>query len=164
LPPAFARGVETVRHEWDPGMAALIPAHVTLVYPEEAPSVELLVERLRSASPHVQPFRLRTGTLSGSDTAGVFVDVEDVDGGFRALRDELLRPPFDRVAFVPHVTLVHPRTSSRGAELRSGGPPLPAHQFTARDVAITAFDGVRWAVLQRFPLGRRGGPRPHRPR
>jgi hypothetical protein len=65
-------------------MAAAIAAHVTLVYPQEAPDPALLLERL-----------------------------------------QLLRPPFRPATFVPHVTIVHPRTSRRGRELWESGAYRP---------------------------------------
>jgi len=38
--------LESLRHAWDPVMAARIPTHVTLVYPEESRDHErLLLER-----------------------------------------------------------------------------------------------------------------------
>ncbi len=81
----------------------------------------------------------------------MFLQVADVDGGYRRLRQDVLRPPFQPVAFVPHVTLAHPRTSRRRADL-PGAAPAPA-AFTVREVTVTAFDGARWMVVARFPLG-----------
>jgi len=155
--PEAAAPVEAVRRQWDPGMAAQIGAHVTLAYPEEAPSVELLVERVRAASTRIPPFRLRLGGIACFERpeGGVYVAVEDIDGGYRRMREEVLRPPFHPRAGPPHVTLVHPRTSRRGRDFwDSGAYPGHAGEFTAQEVAITAFDGTRWVVLETFALGR----------
>src|SRR5688572_14224584 len=86
--PGVAEVIEELRRTWDPRMAAQIPAHMTLVYPQEAPLVGLLVERLRDASAHALPFRLR---LSGTDCFGrpedgVYIQVDDIEGGYRKLR------------------------------------------------------------------------------
>jgi 2'-5' RNA ligase len=159
--PHAAHLVEAARQRWDPVMAAQIAAHVTLAYPGEAPSPELLAERLREAGATRPPFRLRLGGLAcfGRPEDGVYVEVDDVDGGYRELREVVLRPPFQPAAVTPHVTLVHPRTSRRGRELWDARPPgWAAQELTVDEVALTAFDGARWISVARFPLGgRRAG-------
>ena len=155
LSPEVAGPIESIRRVWDPAMAAQIAAHVTLAYPREAPTVALLVERARRACASVPPFRLRLGEIghSGGPEDGVYVGVEDIDGGYRALRDDLLRPPFRPTEFAPHVTLVHPRTSSRGRECWEAiRPRASSVEFTATAVAMMAFDGARWNALETFPL------------
>src|SRR5262249_18946563 len=89
--PQIAGPIEAVRREWDPDMADCIAAHVTLVYPEEAPIVELLFERVREACGRARPFRLRLGDVSCFERpeAGVYVGVEDPDGGYRQLRRDV---------------------------------------------------------------------------
>jgi len=73
------------------------------------------------------------------------------DGGYR---EALLRPPPFRYGVVtPHVTIVHPRTSRRGRECWNSGEHTSEDvEFLAAAVAITAFDGTRWATLATFPL------------
>jgi 2'-5' RNA ligase len=157
LPREVAEPIEAMRREWDPVMAAQIAAHVTVVYPEEAPLGDLLVERLRAASPATLPFRLRLAGVGcfQAPEGGVYVGVEHLDGGYRELRDSVLRPPFRASAFAPPITLVHPRTSPRGRELWERGPHPPQDLvFTATEATITAFDGIRWVAPFRFPLGR----------
>jgi hypothetical protein len=79
--------------------------------------------------------------------------VEDIDGGYRTMREEVLRPPFHGVAFPPHVTLVHPRTSGRGGDFRNSGWSRRGDaEFMAQEVAITALDGAKWVVLETFRL------------
>ena len=155
LPPEVADSIEAARREWDPDMANRIAAHVTLVYPQEAPNAELLIERVREASACLGPFRLRLGDVACFERPedGVYVSVEDIDGGYRRMRDHVLRPPFHHLALPAHVTLVHPQTSTRGREFWDRG----AHQrqsleFTAREIAVTAFDGLRWAALGTYGL------------
>jgi RimJ/RimL family protein N-acetyltransferase len=159
LPPDVAAGVEAARREWDPVMAAQIAAHVTLVYPREAPVVDLLVERLRLAAATTPPFRLRFGTLGDAahPDDGAYLHVDDVDGGYAAIRQRVLQPPFQVATFVPHVTLVHPRTSARSPEFwMVAGGRYQTGEFTARDIALTAFDGTRWIVLEQLALGHPG--------
>ncbi len=137
-------------------MANRIAAHVTLAYPQEAQNVELLMERVREASACVGPFRLSLGDIACFERPedGVYVRVEDIDGGYRRMREHVLRPPFHRLALPAHVTLVHPQTSSRGREFWDRG----AHQrqsleFITREIAITGFDGLRWMALGTYGLG-----------
>ena len=155
--PEIAGPIEAIRHEWDPAMAAQIAAHVTLTYPREAPTVDLLVARLQAASAATPPFRLRLGGVAFFERPedGVYIEVEDVDGGYRRLREQVLRPPFQPIAFPPHVTLVHPRTSSRGRDFWNRGRYQRHEQeFTVAEVTITAFDDTRWVVLEQLTLGR----------
>jgi 2'-5' RNA ligase len=157
LPAEVAAPIEAARREWDPVMADQIAAHVTLVYPREAPDRDLLVQRLRAARRVIAPFRLRLGALACFERPddGVHVTVDDVDGGYRAVRQRVLTPPFRPVVFEPHVTIVHPRTSRRGRELWDRGLHLrPGQVFAAREAALTAFDGSRWVVAETFTLGR----------
>jgi len=139
-------------------MAARIPAHATVVYPHEAPIADLLVERLSDAAAATPPFRLRLGEFRHSaNHDAVWVHLEDVDGGYAALRERLLRPPFRAEGFPPHVTLVHPRTSWRGRELWAASRDWRDDaEFTAREVTVTAFDGGRWIVVARCALGGTG--------
>jgi len=158
LPPWVAEPVEAVRRAWDPAMAAQIAAHVTLAYPQEVPAMDLLVARLRATGAAVAPFRLRLGALScfGRPEDGVYIGVEDTAGTYCRVRDDLLHPPFRPVAFPPHVTLVHPRTSSRGREFwERGGYQIRRIEFTVGEIGITAFDGTKWTTLETFPLGQR---------
>jgi 2'-5' RNA ligase len=70
------------------------------------------------------------------------------------VREDVLRPPFQAVAFPPHLTLIHPRTSSRGREFwEQGRRRWRDLEFTVEEVAITAFDGTEWTVLEKFALG-----------
>ncbi len=136
-------------------MANRIAAHVTLVYPQEAPTAELLMERVREASDSLEPFRLRLGDVACFECAeyGVYVKVEDIDGGYHKMREHVLRPPFHWLAFPAHVTLVHPQTSRRGREFCDRGVyRRQIQEFTVREIAVTAFDGVRWSVLGTYAL------------
>jgi 2'-5' RNA ligase len=156
VPSPAAEPIEAVRRRWDPVMAAQIAAHVTVVYPREAPRVELLAERVRAASRLIRPFRLRLGAVACFERPedGVYVAVEDVEGGYRRLREQVLRPPFRPVEFPPHVTLVHPRTSAQGRHCwndRDG--QRHDQEFTVHETAVTGFDGRRWVVLMTFTLG-----------
>jgi hypothetical protein len=153
--PEVAGPIEAARQDWDPDMAARIAAHVTVAYPHEAPVSDLLVERVREASKNVRPFRLRLGSIGCFEDpeGGVYVNVEDLDGGYRKMRDEVLRPPFHGIAYPLHVTLIHPQTSRRGREFwDSGSYQRRGQDFTVGEVTITAFDGGKWAVLVTYPL------------
>ncbi|MFC4069606.1 2'-5' RNA ligase family protein [Actinoplanes subglobosus] len=112
--------LEGWRRAWDPVMAAVVPAHVTLLYPEEAlircpadpapvpearhetqateqfptPAEVRFVEprQVEALAAETTPFRLRPGAVFTLDEGhgGVFVAVEDVDGAWAQLRRRLL--------------------------------------------------------------------------
>jgi len=159
LPALVAQPIEGVRRAWDPVMAGQIAAHVTVAYPQEAPLAKMLGERVQAASATMTPFRLRLGTIACFERpeGGVYVEVEDPDGGYNRLRAALLGPPFLPLDFPPHVTLIHPRTSTRGPAFWE---QRPHHQyeleFTVGEIAITAFDDTRWVVVQKHALSRFG--------
>lgn len=108
IDPLLVPDVAALRHRWDPVMAAGVPPHVTVAYPDEHSDL--------SAAGASAPFRLELGEVVAEDegAGGVFVEVRDVDGGWTALRERVVRSGRQRVR--PHITIVHPRTSDRGAE------------------------------------------------
>jgi hypothetical protein len=68
----------------------------------------------------------------------------------------VLAPPFDAHAVelaVPHVTLVHPRTSDRGPEAwqQLAGTRYDVDVLIER-VALIAFDGFGWPASKVVPL------------
>lgn len=156
LPASVAGPIEELRRTWDPEMARQIAAHVTLAYPQEAPDARELATRVRQAAGGARPFRLALAACGcfESPEDGVYVGVADLDGAFRRLRERLLRPPFTALDVQPHVTLVHPRTSSRGRACWDAlaGADLPA-TFVVDAIGVTAFDGVRWVTVATLPLG-----------
>jgi len=160
LPPEVAGSIEAARRECDPVRASRIAGHVTLVYPQEAPNAEPLVERIGEASYRLEPFRLRLGDLACSEGPeyGVYIEVEDVDGGYRRMREHVLRPPFHCLTFPLHVTLMHPRTSGRDRQLSNrSGYERQIWEFAVQEIAVTAFDGVVWASRGTYALtGRQG--------
>lgn len=80
----------------------------------------------------------------------VFVEVGDPDGGWSQLRRLILG---DSARGRPHLTLVHPRTSNRGAAACEAlaGRAFDADMLVA-EVALVAFDGRRWPVVETFAL------------
>jgi 2'-5' RNA ligase len=153
--PEIAEPIEAIRQQWDPVMANQIAAHITLIYPQEAPLVDLLVARVQAASRQTRPFRLRLGALAYFERPqdGVYIEVEDVDGDYHRLREQVLRPPFQPITFPPHVTLIHPRTSPHGCDFWDHARYQQYDQeFHVTEITITAFDGMKWAVLERRAL------------
>jgi 2'-5' RNA ligase len=161
LPPGEARDeVEAVRRAWDPAMAEAIGAHVTALYPVEAPSPEALLARVEAVTAKTAPLPLTLGgyALFPPPYDGAYREVGDDRGGFAALRRALTGAPFRAEDVPPHVTVVHPRTSDRTAAFwaaRPASPPMATVWFEAVDV--TAFDGVRWVSVARFRLAGDGG-------
>lgn len=154
-PPSESEEIERLRNAWDPGMAEQIAAHVTVTYPEEVPLADDLMARLAVAAEHVGPFRLRAGGMNvfGRPEQGVYVEVADIDGGWRALRDAV-GTAHEPISVVPHITLVHPRTSHLG---RDAWKSLEGTRIESEAVitaaTVTGFDGTRWRILQTERLG-----------
>ena len=148
--------VEQERSQWDPAMADQIPAHVSVVYPVEIASLDRLVERLSDKVGAISPFRLLLGKPLVFDipSNGVFIRVEDVEGGWLALRQSILGSNAMQVE--PHLTIVHPRTSNRG---EAAWKVLRGRSFNAevqvKSVCVTAFNGRDWPTVATFPLGER---------
>ncbi|MGH3185793.1 MAG: 2'-5' RNA ligase family protein [Streptosporangiaceae bacterium] len=150
---------KTLRARWDPVMAGQIAAHVTLIYPEEVPIGTDLERLAESAATGAAQFTIALGPAFyiGSPAEGVFLRVHDRDGGIEAFRAAVI-PPDLMIGFPPHVTIVHPRTSTRG---RQAWDELASTHFDTRftitHVAIIAFDGDRWQSVRRLPLAAHQG-------
>jgi 2'-5' RNA ligase len=154
LDPRLSARVDQLRARWDPIMKSRIGPHVTVTYPGEIPKLDLMTERVSAAALLVAPFHLRLGNVRsfGRPEDGLFVEVDDLEGGWRALRSTVgsLAEPF---AIEPHVTIVHPRTSDQGraAWVELAGRAIGG-EAKVDEVAVTAFDGVRWVSVSTFPL------------
>lgn len=150
------------RRLWDPVMAAAVPPHVTVVYPEELADVDLLRQRAADVGATFGRFSLSALRVVAEDggAGGVLLSMDDPSGTWRALRDVLLAPPATARDAVPHLTIAHPRTTGLGprawAALRDRAMPT-ALLADALTVTQTDADG-RFRVLDRFPL-RVDGPR-----
>jgi 2'-5' RNA ligase len=146
--------LEELRRTWDSGMARQIAAHITLVYPEEITDPAELAERTRGAAGRIAPFTITVGRPfhAGSPAHGVFLHVVDPGDGIGRFRAAAV--PEDRtIAFPPHITIVHPRTSRRGERAWAELDQMDIDaRFTIAEVAITAYDGHRWTTLRTVPL------------
>lgn len=155
LEPAVAARMDVLRAAWDPALAGQIPAHVTATYPVEVNSVDVLVERLQAAVDEIKPFRLRLEGVAhfGRPEAGIFIAVDDVDDGWRRLRESMLGSDAERLDVEPHVTIVHPRTTNRGAAAweQLAGKRIDA-ETKIEQISVTAFDGRRWPAVATLPL------------
>jgi 2'-5' RNA ligase len=159
LDPRLAARIDEMRAEWDPIMTSQIGPHVTVTYPDEVPTIELMSERVAAAARQTAPFRLGLGSVRcfGRPDCGIYVEVDDLEGGWRSLR-EAVGSVSVPLAVEPHVTLVHPRTSNEATAAWAvlGGRAIGG-ETTVDEVVVTAFDGSRWASLSSFRLRDRNG-------
>jgi ADP-ribose pyrophosphatase YjhB (NUDIX family) len=157
LPATVAEPVEAVRQEWDPAMADQIAAHVTVAYPSEVHDVHDLFSRTARAARQVAPFRLRLARVThhvAGPEAWVFIEAQDVLGGWAHLRRLIARPESMLSDVSPHVTVVHPRTTNRGSVAVESLRSWTYHaEFQVARVAVTAFDGQRIATVATSDLG-----------
>jgi 2'-5' RNA ligase len=155
-------GIDPLRERWNPERARGNPAHVTLVYHDEAPSRELLQGRLRAAASRRPPFELRVGPPRRFEppVQGAFLEVTDPEAVVGRLRAEVLTAPFrPRRRFGLHVTLLHP---DQGRRIEAAWPQLsrlpPPGAMRVREILLV---GPANELLERIPLAasRGGGPR-----
>ena len=135
-------------------MAARIAPHVTLVH--EVTDADLARSRLAAAAR--APFDVALTRIARwrSGVGGVYVGVDDVDGGIAALRERLAdleRPPWRRAPFRPHVTLVHPKYVSQ-AEADEAWAALAGDDLRATlvldTVSLVALGSERWHTVGQY--------------
>ena len=88
----------------------------------------------------------------------MYIEVEDIDGGYRRMREHVLRSPFHCLTFSTHITLIYPRTSGGDRQLSNrSGYERQIQEFAVQEIAVTAFDGITWASRGTYALtGRQG--------
>ena len=153
LSPSLRAAVEPYRRRWNPERAAGNPAHVTVVYHDEAPSSALLRQRLAAVAGTLGAFEIVVGAPRpfAAPVDGVLLEVGDPSGAIARLREQLLSPPFrPRARYGPHVTLLHPE---QGHRMREAWPelsraPAPGPMRVTELVLVDAGNGV----IERFPL------------
>ena len=135
LPDDLCGAIDAARMRWNPELASKNPAHITIVYHDEAPDPGLLRSRLERVCRGTAPFALCLGAVEKfSETeSGACIKVADPTGGVEKLRRAILAPPFTaRAWFGLHVTLLHP---TYGFRLAEAWLELPSLQSGASFVA-----------------------------
>ncbi len=153
LPPEVRPAIDQVRLAWNPERATDNPAHLTVIYHDEAPDAALLVERLRHIVARMTPFPLVVGSAVRfpEPVQGAYLTVADHTGGIAALRASVLAPPFlSRTRFGLHITLLHP---DQGTRLEAAWPTFVNLPTTGRFM-VTELQLVDSAnvTLETFPL------------
>ena len=147
--------LEALRRRWDPVMAARAPAHVTLVYPEEFDDKRVLLARTLDAANVTPAFSvtLRSVGSEREGDGGVWFLVEDSSGLWSSLRAKIVSPSRRMLRAEPHVTIVHPRTSTQGRNaLASLAMTNIVDAFTLNEIVYTETSDTGMRVLERFPL------------
>lgn len=155
LPPPVNRAVEDIRRRWDPRMAQVVAAHVTLVHQVDDPSAFL--QQLRSIATVTAPvqFTLTHAARWESPAGGIYVAVEDSSDAIAALRRSLLVTDPPGITYTPHVTLVHPRTTlpDRARSAWSALRDVRVNQHvTVEDVALMQNGAQGWELVDRIRL------------
>lgn len=150
------RLIEDARQRWDPVMAAVVPAHLTLAYPDEfGNDYKRLAKRAEDAAKTFMRFSISLGkvTTQNEGAGGVFLEVVDSTNSWNALREMLLTDPFRKLGVSPHMTIVHPRTSDRGPEawlaLRDWQPNA---NLQVQEINFTETSAREFKVVEKFPL------------
>lgn len=159
LPPEVRSDIDRLRQAWNPERATGNPAHITVVYQDEAPDPCVLAERLRLAAARIGPFPLAIGTLMRfpEPTRGAFLTVADPTQGVARLRGLVLTPPFTRRSrFGLHVTMLHPDQGFRLDSAWAAFEGMPqVGGFEVRELQLVGPDN---GVLQAFPLAQIAEP------
>ena len=150
--------IEAWRRRWDPIMAERVPAHITLIFPNEAHDGQVLLDRAEKACRRRPSFSL--GLLgvtcpNGRPEELVFVEVHDEEGSFVQLRSELLGSPCALSGMAaPHITIVHPATSSLGKEAWESlrGNRLD-ESLVVTKISIIESSGQAWTRVAQVNLG-----------
>lgn len=102
--------IEAVRSKWDPLMCSQIAAHVTLVHRlHDHQGWKPCLGEIAAATPAL---RLHLGRVQhwGEPHDGIFVVVSDIDGSLERIRRSI---GAEDQQYRPHVTIVHPRTTTQ---------------------------------------------------
>ena len=150
LPEFVGAEIDEIRSRWDPEMAALISAHVTVVHdaPDRSP-----LDRVRGCSS--LRIRLTGARCWGTPDGGVYLGVDDGRGDLASVRETLRAMEAPGVEYEPHVTLLHPRTVS-ALRLREAWAEL-AHWTVDCDVVLDRISLVElvdahWSVIDEVVL------------
>ena len=163
LPEDLRADIDAARMRWNPELASGNPAHVTIVYHDEAPDPALLRSRLEHACRITAPFRLSLGAVESfaAPVSGAFVAVEDPTRGVEQLRRHVLAPPFSaRERFGLHATLLHPAHGHRLAEAWAELESLRRRSsFVAERVDLISGRGAETETLVSLTLAGANAPR-----
>jgi 2'-5' RNA ligase len=155
VPEESSERIDGVRRTWDPVMARRIRPHITLAH--EVDDVDDTLERVRAFASDSGPLRVHLAQTDcwGSPAGGIFVVVEDRCGDVARLHDHVVGS--SSIAYVAHVTLLHPRTTQAAARA-SAWTVLQGLTFDQdldqRTVSLVASgaDGV-WTEVATVTLG-----------
>lgn len=151
LPQAMREKIDPLRLQWNPQQAQGNPAHITIIYHDEAPDLNLLLDRLKEFTSACKPFPIELGAAQQfpAPDCGAFLSVTDSTQSIQALRQNVLAAPFtQRSRFGLHTTMLHPK---HGEHLRTAWPAicsLPSlGQFVANEVQVVDYRNETVAVF-----------------
>lgn len=150
-----AEQIELLRRRWDPLMADLAPAHISIVYPEEHDNETLLLSRTASAAELTAPFKIGLDHVSAENEGlgGVWFLVKDPSKTWETLRASLLSDPFSPLQVGPHVTIAHPRTTNSGPQaLAALANSYLTGDVELKEIAYTETTDLGMRILERFEL------------
>jgi len=140
---------------WNPEVATGNPAHVTIIYHDEAPDLATLRSRLAAACRGTAPFDLSAGRALRfrAPLRGAFLEVTDALRHVQAIREAVLEPRLARSRFGLHVTLLHPDQGERveAAWPALSGLPAPG-TFTVRTIDLVSGSAAETRIIDVFDL------------
>jgi 8-oxo-dGTP pyrophosphatase MutT (NUDIX family) len=159
LPDPVGGRIDEQRTRFDPESARRIASHITLVHDARsiAAATDALYAAVELAASTTSPFVVRlTGTRNwGTPGAGIYVAVDDIERGIERLHHALHIVEPSGVDYVPHVTLVHPKTVP-GTAADAAWDVLSTWSVdtgvTIDTLAVIELAGDRWHTVASVPL------------
>ena len=151
----ITRSIEQMRRHWDPAMAAVVPAHITAIYPEEVVDESVLVDRLGQQLARARSFAIDVRGVFAEDDGrgGVFLLAHDRTGALNEIKRNALGILATRVVFPYHITLTHPRTSNLGPACFASLKDCTLEgSITVSELSWTETTALDHRKLQRFEL------------
>jgi 2'-5' RNA ligase len=145
--------VEKVRRKFNPTHFELIRAHVTLCREDEIENLDQVLINLTSLNEKAITIQFEKPTRF-ENGQGVYLKSEDIEQ-YSKLRRKILKTIIDEPRKqIPHITLIHPRSSTCNYEIfqQICNEDFPSN-FTFNEISlIEQKDGANWEVLKNFKL------------
>ena len=146
--------IERIRAEFNPVQYNLIPAHVTLCREDEIEPIAKIIENLYSIK-LMAPIQIQLNCAQRfADGKGVLIPAQGENLAFQELRKSVLGLGEFPREHQPHLTLMHPRSSTCTDEIfeRIKEAELPTELSFDKIHLIEQTNGGKWNILKEFSI------------
>lgn len=146
--------IEKIRAKFNPVQYSLIPAHVTLCRETEIEKLDQIINNIRTislAGPLEIEFEQAEKFENGK---GVFIPARTENSDFYKLREKVLKGTQFNKAYLPHITLMHPRNSTCTDEIfdQIKKYVLPSTLTFDTISWIEETNSGKWIIIEQFPI------------